>query len=73
MTSLRALSLRFFKLSYSKKFAIAGELDLLEEGDKKLPDHERFRSVLLRARARNLLAEFEAALNEIETGQTPEQ
>lgn len=70
MTSLRALSLRFFALTYSQKFAIAGDLDLLEEEDRKMPDRERFRNVLLRARERSLLDQFETAIVRIENGQT---
>lgn len=67
MTSLRSLSIRFSKLTFSKKFEIAGRLELLEEADKKLPDYERFRQVLLRARERNLLDALET---EIQTAQS---
>ncbi|MBB4302822.1 putative phosphodiesterase [Rhodobium orientis] len=63
MTSLRALSLKYFKLTFSKKLAIAGKLNLLEEEDTKLPDYERFRQVLLRARERGLLIEFETEID----------
>ena len=67
MTSLRSLSIKFSKLTFSKKLEIAGKLDLFEEADKKLPDYERFRQVLLRARKRDLLDTFEA---EIQLAQT---
>lgn len=63
MTSLRKLSIRFFNMTFSKKFEIAGSLDLFEESDTKLPDHERFRRVLLRARERKMLDALEAALD----------
>ena len=64
MTSLRDLSIRFFKLTFSKRLEIAGKLDLFEEDDQKLPDHERFRRVLLRARERDQLGDLKAALDE---------
>ena len=71
MTSLRALSIRFFKLTYSRKNEIAGRLNLFKEDDRKLPDHERFRRVLLRARKRNQLDTLEAALDEADTSPPP--
>ncbi|MDE4139997.1 metallophosphoesterase [Phaeobacter gallaeciensis] len=66
MTSLRALSLKYFKLTFSKKLAIAGKLNLLEEDDTKLPDFERFRQVLLRAHERGLLGEFESEIDKFD-------
>ena len=71
MTSLRRLSIRFFKLTYSRKNEIAGRLNLFKEDDRKLPDHERFRRVLLRARKRNQLDTLEAALDEADTSPPP--
>ena len=59
MTSLRTLSIKYFKFTFSKKLEIAGKLALFEEEDTKLPDYERFRQVLLRARERDLLNELE--------------
>lgn len=73
MTSLRTLSIRYFKLTFSKKLEIAGSLDLFEEADTKLPDHERFRRVLLRARERNLLDELKAAIDAATPAKLPEQ
>lgn len=64
MQTLREISVRFFKLTLSQKAAIAGRLDLLEEADAKLPDYERYRSALLRAKARGLIEELEKAVNE---------
>ena len=71
MTSLRTLSIRFFKLTFSRKLEIAGRLNLFEEDDQKLPDHERFRRVLLRARERDQLANLKAALDEADTTPSP--
>lgn len=68
MTSLRSLSIKFSKLTFSKKMEIAGKLDLFEETDKKLPDYERFRQVLLRARERDLLDAFEAEIQSAQSG-----
>jgi hypothetical protein len=73
MTSLRTLSIQYFKLTFSKKLEIAGGLDLFEEADTKLPDHERFRRVLLRARERNLLKELKGAIDSATSVKPPEQ
>ena len=73
MTSLRALSIRFSKLTFSKKLEIAGGLSLFEEADTKLPDHERFRQVLLRARERRVLQKLESEIASAELSPTPEQ
>jgi len=73
MTSLRTLSIRYFKLTFSKKLEIAGSLELFEEDDTKLPDHERFRRVLLRARERNLLDELKAAIDAATPAKLPDQ
>ena len=62
MTSLRTLSIKYFKLTFSKKLEIAGKLDLFEEEDTKLLDYERFRRVLLRARERGILSELESEI-----------
>ena len=72
MTSLRTLSIQYFKLTFSKKLEIAGSLDLFEDTDTKLPDHERFRRVLLRARERNLLNELKAAIGSAAPAKPPE-
>lgn len=66
MTSLRELSIRFFSQTFSKKLEIAGKLSLFEEEDTHLPDHERFRKVLLRACERHLLAELESEIEKAE-------
>jgi hypothetical protein len=64
MSSLRDISLEFFKLTLSQKSAIAGKLGLIEEEDLNQPDFERFRRVFLRARDRGLISELEQAIQE---------
>ncbi|MES2280187.1 MAG: metallophosphoesterase [Pseudomonadota bacterium] len=63
MDSLRSISVRFFKLSLSQKSEIAGKLDLLEDEDVNQPDFERYRSVFMRAQARNLLEQLDNEIN----------
>lgn len=46
---------RFFKLPISKKSEILGQLDLLAESDRALPDVEKSKRALLRAKERGLL------------------
>jgi 3',5'-cyclic AMP phosphodiesterase CpdA len=55
MDRLRNISVRFFKLTFSQKSAIAGKLELLEDEDLNQPDFERYRRVFLRARDRGLI------------------
>jgi len=55
MDRLREISIRFFKLTASQRALVAGKLDLVEDEDKDLPDFERTRRVLLRAKERNLV------------------
>lgn len=62
MISMRALSVQFFTLTFSKKLEIANSLDLSEEGDTALSDRERFRCVLLRAQERGILDSLEEAI-----------
>ena len=68
MDDLRNLGLRFYRLSFSKKMAIAGRLELLEEEDMRLPDFERFRRVFIRASERSIVREFDNAVNAAERG-----
>lgn len=56
MDSLRNLSLQFFGLTASQRAFIAGKLELVEDQDKDLPEFERTRLILLRAKEKNLLA-----------------
>lgn len=67
MDILRNVSIRFFNLSLSQKNAIAGKLGLFEDDDENKPDFERFRSVLIRARDKNLITELESEVSAIET------
>lgn len=62
MNNVRALGLRFYQLSFSKKLEIAGRLNLLEEQDMGQPDHERFRRVLIRAHERGQLEDLAQAV-----------
>ncbi len=68
MDTLRNLGLRFYKLSFSKKSEIAGRLELLEEEDMTLPDHERFRRVFIRAHDRGKLQQLSDAVTSAEQG-----
>ncbi|WP_078125119.1 hypothetical protein [Leptospira alexanderi] len=63
MNSLRDITLNYFKLTFSKRHAIAGKFNLLEEEDMDQPDHEKFRRVLLRAKERNLLGEMDSEIS----------
>ncbi len=68
MDTLRDLGLRFYRLSFSKKSEIAGRLELLEEEDMSLPDHERFRRVFIRAHERGMLDALGDAVTSAEQG-----
>jgi hypothetical protein len=63
-TTLRDISIRFFKLTLSQKWAIAGKLNLLEDEDVNQPDFERFRRVFLRARERGLVIDLDREVKE---------
>lgn len=56
MTPLRRLTYRLLSLSFTSRLLIAQELKLVEESDEGLPDVERFRQILLRAKERGQLA-----------------
>jgi hypothetical protein len=64
--SSRELVNRFFRLSISRKSEIAGHLDLLAEADLSLPDFERYKRALLRAKERNLLDQLAELIVEAE-------
>ncbi|KTC09411.1 metallophosphoesterase [Pseudomonas syringae] len=68
MDTLRDLGLRFYRLSFNKKSEIAGRLDLLQESDMRLPDHERFRLVIIRAHERCQLDALRDAVYSAEQG-----
>ncbi len=56
--SPRELVNRFFRLSISKKSEILGHLDLIVDADRSLPDVERYKRAILRAKERNLLQDL---------------
>jgi calcineurin-like phosphoesterase family protein len=56
--SPRELVNRFFRLSISKKSEILGQLDLLVDADRSLPDVERNKRAILRAKERNQLLQL---------------
>jgi len=63
MDDLRTISIRFFKLSASQRAQVVGTLNLLEEGDQKLPSFERSRRALLRAKERHLVEQLATEVN----------
>ncbi|WP_409321449.1 metallophosphoesterase [Pseudomonas monteilii] len=64
LTTMRDVALRFYGLSFNKKSEIAGRLQLLEAEDMTLPDHERFRQVIIRAHERGQLELLKQAVIE---------
>ncbi|MDI7157811.1 hypothetical protein QMM53_14850 [Leptospira santarosai] len=62
MNSVRDITLNYFKLTFSRRLAIAEKFNLLKEEDIDQPDHERFLRVLLRAKERNLFGEMDSAI-----------
>ncbi len=66
MNRLRDIGLRFYKLSFSQKWEIAGRLGLVEETDVSQPDYERFRRVFQRASERGQIQLLEDAIRAAE-------
>lgn len=62
----RSAVFRFFKLTLSKKNEVVGHLRLAEEEDSRLPDVERYKLALARARERDLMADLETILTTME-------
>ncbi|MCL8268745.1 MULTISPECIES: hypothetical protein [Leptospira] len=62
MNSVRDITLNYFKLTFSRRLAIAEKFNLLEEEGIDQPDHERFRRVLSRAKERSLLREIDSEI-----------
>jgi hypothetical protein len=58
MNARRTLARRYFQLGYVQKMRIATDLELLDDLDDQLPDHERQRRHLQRAKAKGVLAAF---------------
>jgi predicted phosphodiesterase len=67
MDQLRDISIRFFKLTASQRALVAGKLALVEDADRDLPDFERTRRVLLRAKDRNLVTDLDEEVKNIST------
>lgn len=62
----RELVNRFFRLTLSQKTEIVGRLDLADEADKGLPDSERYKRALVRARDSHRLGEVGELILEME-------
>jgi len=65
MDNLRTLSLRFFGLTASQRALVAGKLDLVDEQDKNLPEFERTRKILLRAKNKELLPKLANEMDQV--------
>ena len=62
----RDLLYRFWQLTSGQRRSIAQDLGLLEEGEMKLPEPERYGRALIRAGERNLINEVAAAVAKLE-------
>lgn len=62
--TMRHVMNRFFRLSLSQKNEIVGRLDLSDDADKGLPDFERFKLALFRAKQSSKLSEVDALIND---------
>lgn len=62
----RELVNRFFRLSLSQKTEIVGRLELADEADKALPDSERYKRALVRARDSGQLGDVSQLIQEME-------
>jgi hypothetical protein len=62
----RDLLYRFWRLTSAQRRSIAQELGLLEEGDMRLPEPERYGKALIRAGERDLINNVAAAVAERE-------
>ena len=65
MDRLRDLSIRFFKLTASQRALVAGKLNLIEDQDKDLPEFERTRRILLRAKDKELLTQLSSEVEDL--------
>lgn len=63
---LRDVINQFFRLSTSQKNAITGQLALSEDSDRGLPDFERYKRALARARDDNKWEQLEEMLSKME-------
>lgn len=64
--SMRQLMNRFFRLSLSQKNEIVGRLGLADDEDRGLPDFERFKLALFRAKETSLLGEVDTLISQME-------
>lgn len=62
----RNLLYRFWRLTSGQRRGIAQDLGLLEEGDMRLPEPERYGRALIRAGERNLIDDVAAAVAKLE-------
>lgn len=60
--TMRSVVNRFFRLTLSQKNEIVGKLELVEEGDGRLPDFERFKLALMRAKQASRLEEVDTLI-----------
>ncbi len=58
MNPKRTLARRYFQLGYAKKMKIATELQLLDDSDGQLPDQERQKCQLRRAKEKGILGKL---------------
>lgn len=58
MRAARRMTYRFFTLPYHVRLAIAQRLDLLEDDDKGVEDHELFKRFFQRAKQKEILAKL---------------
>ena len=65
-TDTRDLLFRFWRLTSSQRREIVLNLGLLEDGEIKLPEPERYGRALIRAGERNILSEVAAAVAQLE-------
>ena len=63
----RDLLYRFWQLDSSQRREIAQSLDLLRDGEMKLPEPERYGRALIRASEQNIMAEVAAAVRRVES------
>jgi hypothetical protein len=59
----RTVIFRFFRLSLSKKNEVVGHMRLADDDDSRLPDVERFKRALVRAREQNRMDELEQQID----------
>ncbi len=64
--TMRSIMNRFFRLSLSQKNEIVGHLDLADEADKGLPDFQRFKLALYRAKEAARLGEVDGMISQRE-------